>query len=137
MKERQKAYKEFKKDKRRAKKALKVLEEMDAKRKADAEFTRAWDNFINSIKSLFKREMRAYIIEFPDGKINSMVAFYTKKEARKFYEDKGFRVVSIRRAKKLKKRYFKIFMMWIFGCHSPSLGRRIKFKDIFDKYYLG
>lgn len=39
--------------------------------------------------------------------------------------------------KKSKKKYLRIIMGWIFRAKSPSLRRRIKLKDLFDKHYLG
>lgn len=35
-----------------------------------------------------------------------------------------------------KNIWFKL-LLWIFEIQSPSLGRKIKFKDIFDKHCLG
>lgn len=38
---------------------------------------------------------------------------------------------------KLKKQYLKIIFSWLLGIESSSLNRKVKFKDIFDKHYLG
>ena len=39
--------------------------------------------------------------------------------------------------KELKDNKLLKLAKWILGLHSPSLGRRVKFKDIFNKNYLG
>lgn len=37
----------------------------------------------------------------------------------------------------MRHKPFKKFLKWILGVHSPVLHRRIKFKDIFDKRFIG
>lgn len=35
------------------------------------------------------------------------------------------------------KNVVRKLLKWILGIRSPSLGRRVTFKDVFSKYYLG
>lgn len=37
----------------------------------------------------------------------------------------------------MRKHYFKILLCCIFGIQSPSLNRKVKLKDLFNKRYLG
>lgn len=38
----------------------------------------------------------------------------------------------------MRHKPFKKFLRWLMGSHSPSLGgRKVKFKDIFDKRFIG
>ena len=37
----------------------------------------------------------------------------------------------------MKKKYIHIILQWIFRIESPSLNRKVRFKDIFNKKYLG
>lgn len=38
----------------------------------------------------------------------------------------------------MRHKPFKKFLKWLMGVHSPShWGRKAKFKDIFDKHFIG